>query len=264
MLDTEDLLATYDAQLRPAETTNLPPGAHAEADGAIVRVVGLRRGGFVVGGPDLGVTGPELDALIARQRDFFAARGEELEWKTWSHDRPAELPQRLLSAGFAADPTETVLVGEADRLTESPAELEGVTVREVTEDADLRGVADLATEVWGGDRSWQAAQLAGQLAAGDDTVVVVAEAGGRIVSSSRLEFVPGTDFAGLWGGATLAEWRGKGLYRALVAHRARIAVARGTRYLQVDATDDSRPILERLGFAALTKTTPYLWSPARS
>lgn len=79
--------------------------------------------------------------------------------------------------------------------------------------------------------------------------------------ASRIEFVPGTDFAGLWGGSTLAAWRGRGLYRATVAARARIAAARGVRYLQVDASADSAPILRRLGFVALTTTTPYIWTP---
>ncbi len=45
------------------------------------------------------------------------------------------------------------------------------------------------------------------------------------------------------------------------ATRARLAVARGIRYLQVDASASSRPILERLGFVAVTTTTPYVWSP---
>ncbi|QYC42645.1 hypothetical protein Nocox_25210 [Nonomuraea coxensis DSM 45129] len=53
------------------------------------------------------------------------------------------------------------------------------------------------------------------------------------------------------------EWRGRGVYRALVAYRARDALARGYRYLQVDASAESRPILARLGFAALATTTPY-------
>ncbi len=79
--------------------------------------------------------------------------------------------------------------------------------------------------------------------------------------ASRIEFVPGTDFAGLWGGSTLAAWRGRGLYRATVAARARIAAARGVRYLQVDASADSAPILRRLGFLELTTTTPYIWTP---
>jgi hypothetical protein len=29
----------------------------------------------------------------------------------------------------------------------------------------------------------------------------------------------------------------------------------------VDASDESRPILERLGFVAVTTTTPFVWSP---
>jgi GNAT superfamily N-acetyltransferase len=78
-----------------------------------------------------------------------------------------------------------------------------------------------------------------------------------------MELIPGTRFAGLWGGGTVEAWRGRGIYRALVAHRARIAADRGYRYLQVDASDESRPILERLGFAPLTTTTPYVHPVAR-
>lgn len=57
-------------------------------------------------------------------------------------------------------------------------------------------------------------------------------------------------------------WRGKGIYRALITHRAALAADLGYRYLQVDASDQSRPILERLGFAALTVTTPYVYEVA--
>ncbi len=76
-----------------------------------------------------------------------------------------------------------------------------------------------------------------------------------------MELVPGTRFAGLWGGGTVETWRGRGIYRALVAHRARIAADHGYRYVQVDASDQSRPILERLGLAPLTTTTPYVYEP---
>jgi GNAT superfamily N-acetyltransferase len=65
----------------------------------------------------------------------------------------------------------------------------------------------------------------------------------------------------LWGGSTAAEWRRRGIYRVLVSRRAHLAAERGFRYLQVDASDDSRPILERLGFVAVTTTTPYMWRP---
>jgi GNAT superfamily N-acetyltransferase len=257
--DVTALLTAYDNQLRPAETENLPAGTSVDTDGPIRRVLGRHRG-FIGAPVDLGLAGPAVDALIARQRDFFAARGEGVEWKTYGHDRPADLPGRLLAAGFVAEPAETVLIGSAAALAEgNPALPTGVALREVSEPVDLRRIAELATMVWAEDRGWLADELAARIANG--AVVVAAEAGDLLVSSARLEFVPGTEFAGLWGGSTLAEWRGRGIYRALVAYRAQLAVTRGARYLQVDASEDSRPILQRLGFTAVTTTTPYVWTP---
>ena len=91
---------------------------------------------------------------------------------------------------------------------------------------------------------------------------MVVEAGSEVVCAGWVRFAHGTAFACLWGGATLAAWRGRGIYRATVAYRAALAAARGFSLVEVDASTDSRPILERLGFLAVTTTTPYLWSPA--
>ena len=91
---------------------------------------------------------------------------------------------------------------------------------------------------------------------------MLAEAGDLVVCAGWVRFPRATEFATLWGGGTLPGWRGRGIYRALVAHRARLAAQRGRRYLQVDASDESRPILERLGFVPVTTTTPFIWSPA--
>ena len=71
----------------------------------------------------------------------------------------------------------------------------------------------------------------------------------------------GTEFAGLWGGGTVPGWRRRGIYRALVGCRARLAAERGYRYLTVDASPESRPILERTGFSCVAITTPHIWSP---
>lgn len=112
------------------------------------------------------------------------------------------------------------------------------------------------------DRQNLRRRLLDQLTAHPDTVAaVVAMAGDRPVSSARLELPPGSAFAGLWGGGTVREWRGRGVCRTLVAHRARIAAERGHRYLQADASDQSRPILRRLGFSLLSTTTPYVYEP---
>ncbi len=57
--------------------------------------------------------------------------------------------------------------------------------------------------------------------------MVVAMAGGEPVGAARVEFMPGTAFAGLWGGGTVPAWRGRGIFLALVAYRAGLAAERG-------------------------------------
>ncbi|MEC5149429.1 GNAT family N-acetyltransferase [Cryobacterium sp. GrIS_2_6] len=256
------LLAASDAQLRLWAPAVPPASPVYELEGPVLRVVGRTRG-FVETAQDVGVRGEDLDALIRRHRDFFAARSEAVEWKTRSHDLPADLPERLEAAGFVAEERETVVIGLTGPLASAPILPDGITLRRVTTRADFERIAALQTEVWGEEHAWLADDLESSVReAGDDVVIIVAEAGDRLVSSARIEFQPGTDFAGLWGGSTLAEWRGRGVYRALVAARAQLAARRGVPYLQVDASDDSLPILLRLGFEAVTTTTPYLWTPA--
>jgi GNAT superfamily N-acetyltransferase len=259
--DRVELLAAFDAQLRTAAGGRPPPGLSCSWDGPLLRCVGMHRG-FVTAGDLGGLPSGDVDALIARTVAYFAARGEAFEWKTYGHDRPADLPSRLRQAGLVAEPRETVLIGETSRMAVRPVLPGGVAVREVTDWDDLARIAALQEEVWDEDQPWLAGELAELLAADPDHVtIMVAEVDGEVVSNGRLEIVPGTEFAGLWGGATLAAWRGRGIYRALVAARAVRARERGVRYLQVDASDDSRPILERLGFVAVTTTTPYVWTP---
>jgi GNAT superfamily N-acetyltransferase len=262
-LNADDLRKTYDAQLRAHVPSVLPAGARVERDGPLVRFVDLDDRGFVTY-PDLaGLTGAELDALIARQRDYFAARGEGVEWKLHAHDIPPDLPERLKAAGFSPEDEETVLVGLAGPLAAAPEEdLSGVRLREVTARSDLDRIMAMESDVWGVDRAWRAGALELEIAADPESItVVIAEAGDAIVCAGWVRYLDGTDFATLWGGATHPAWRKRGIYRALLARRARLAVARGKTYLQVDASKNSRPILQRLGFVALTTTTPYVWNP---
>jgi GNAT superfamily N-acetyltransferase len=122
----------------------------------------------------------------------------------------------------------------------------------------------MESAVWGQDWSWLGENLIGRIAAApDDIAVLAAEADGEVVSAAWLVIIqPGADgVARLLGGSTLPQWRGRGIYRALVAARAQRAAARGVKYLQVDASEDSAPILRRLGFHAVTTTTAYVWTP---
>ncbi len=186
-----------------------------------------------------------------------------VEWKTYAYDRPDDLPARLIAAGYRPEERETVMVGDAETLKGLETEVQGVTIRETEHVADLTAIGELHSDVWGEDWTWIVADLRARIERfGRDGIrVLVAEADDRIVSAAWLVMRRGTPFAGLWGGSTLADYRSRGIYRALVAKRAAIACRAGYGYLQVDASEKSRPILERLGFRAVTTTIPYVWRP---
>jgi len=137
-----------------------------------------------------------------------------------------------------------------------------VRLHEVTERADFDRIAAMEEAIWSDNRGWLADSLEAERAVDPDAItIVVAEASAEVVCAAWVRFAAGTEFASLWGGGTLPAWRSRGIYRAIVAYRANLAATRGFRYLQVDASANSRPILERLGFVAVTTTTPYIWSP---
>ena len=263
-LDPHTVRAEYDAQLRTWLPARRPAGAIIEHDGPLLRVGEAYGRGFVTYTSVAGLAPDELDALIARQRDHFAALGQAVEWKLHGHDRPADLVERLRAAGFEPEDRETVVVGEATPLADSAPSLpDGVRLAEVTARADLDAIADMESRVWGEDQSHRADSLEAELAADPaGTTVVVARAGDEVVCAGWVRYMVGTAFASLWGGSTLAQWRRRGIYTALVRYRAALAVQRGFRYLQVDASDNSRPILQRLGFIVVTTTTPYVFTPS--
>jgi GNAT superfamily N-acetyltransferase len=261
-LEPAAVLSQYDAQVRR--------GLHSDGSGALGERAGpVVRWSTAGGAGWCGVVWSDLDVatadeVIAEQVAYFAARGEQFEWKLYSYDQPPDLGQRLAAAGFVAEGAEALMVADAGRVAEHHGAdgvlPNGVRLVQVTDEAGLELMIDVSGQVFGPDPQLRRSLL-GQLRNSPEfNVLVLAMAGDTPVCSARVSF-DSTDFAGLWGGGTLPEWRGRGIYRAMVGYRARLALARGYRYLQVDASPMSRPILERLGFACLAMTTPYTWSP---
>ncbi|MFC9295546.1 GNAT family N-acetyltransferase [Streptomyces sp. NPDC057011] len=250
----------FDAEVREGARPDTAQ-ARVERVGAVVRqtVPGLGWSGVLWSDLDEATA----DAEIAAQVAFIAECGaSEFEWKLYDYDRPANLGDRLRAAGFVPEPAETLMVGSVAELARLPLEPpEGITLRVVTDEAGVDLMMDVHTRAFGTERPRIRELMLDLLRDEPETIAaVVAMAGDTPVSAARMEMRPGSSFAGLWGGGTAPEWRGRGIYRLLVAHRARIAADRGIPYLQVDASDDSRPILERLGFAALAVTVPYVWA----
>ena len=210
------------------------------------------------------LTPDTAERLIDEQIDHYRSLGSGFEWKVYSHDAPADLRFRLARHGFTVGPREAVLVLD---LSEPPSWVrdakpgahEIVRVERV-EQVDL--FRDAAEEIFGKDYGLTSGQLTAAIQAGSrEHVAYLAMADGKAASIGRLYTHPASHFGGLYGGGTRAAYRGRGLYRALVAARARDALALGARYLIVDALPTSRPILERLGFQHLTNTWACEWSP---
>lgn len=257
------LLSAYDEQLR----------GEAELRGAAdVRTIGPVVVGVFPGGTgfasyrDLAGLGERrIRSLVGEVRAHFAGSPEVVtaEWKTRGHDIAPGLDAALRDAGFVPEEAESVMLGEAVALSVDVPIPDGIVLREVRDADGIRAMERMQAEVFGhGDGDARAAHMIARIAAGDDVVLWIAEAERQVISAGRLEPVPGTDFAGIWGGATVGEWRGRGVYRALTAKRAQAALARGLRLLHSDSTEFSRPILERAGMRKVTTTTPYVWARA--
>jgi len=263
------LLAAYDDQLRgEAEVQGAvswdqsgPLWRGLFNDGAFVSYESLEGRGSV----------EAVDRLIGETVAYMESQPQvqEFEWKTRGHDWPPELDGLLRAHGFEPDEVETVMVGEARYLAVDVELPDGVSIRRVDQADDRDEVvteaSDVAASIFGhGGSGAEMLERLDRMGGREQFWVAevhdpATDRGSRVVCSGRLNRVEGTEFAGIWGGSTLPEWRGKGIYRALTAARARAALADGVRYINSDCTVMSRPILERSGLVAVTTTTPYVW-----
>ncbi|WNM25094.1 GNAT family N-acetyltransferase [Demequina capsici] len=262
-MSTADLLRAYDEQLRSDAET---PSAVAVTRMGPLRLVEFAAGrGFVTYRDLGGADAAGIARLVAQARAFFesAPSVTEVEWKTRGHDDAPGLAAALRAHGFVAEETESIMIGEVERLIQNVDLPAGVSLRRVTEEEDVRAMCAMQDRVFGDEVSEVYANaVVARLARADGMELWIAEHDGRIVSAGRLEPVAGTEFAGIWGGATLEEWRGRGIYRALTAARARSALVMGKTLIHSDSTEFSRPILERSGLVRVSTTTPYVWRRA--
>jgi GNAT superfamily N-acetyltransferase len=253
-VDLPAVLAAFDEQMRRRPVAG--PGVRVEAEDRLTRTVGTDGSWSAVVWSDL--TESDANGAIAAE---VARAGDSLEWKHYSHDRPADLPDRLNAAGFQSEPVETVLVADIAELDLPVAAPAGVRVTGVDDPDGVETMLRVHDVVFGPGTTHPSVADAVRTALTlqpRPIDAVVAWAGDEPVSAGRVEFHEGTEFASLWGGGTLPAWRGRGVFRALVGHRAVLARDRGFRYLQVDAMPTSRPILERMGFHPLAETTPWM------
>lgn len=263
------LLEEFHRQIRLAGREDEPrPGLVQDTDGPVRRTWSSDPTKFAMVECPAGL-GDDPEHWISRQVAFFGGRGQELEWKTYDYDEPADLLDRLRDKGFEIEDEEALVLGEVADLLH-PVTAKGVRLRrvEVDDDAAFAGIEDLTEVVWG-RRDGHTADLREELrAAPEDFDILVAVAtepmatgqhrvaAGQVVCAAWARYSPGTDFCSFWGGSTHPAARRRGIYRALVAERARLSTARGYPFVRVDCTPDSLPILTRLGLRRLATTVP--------
>ncbi len=259
--DPQRLLAAYDAQLR--EQAEMVSATSVDRAGPLWRGKFGDRG-FVSYRTLDGYNGAALDDLIAQTVEHYRADGQiaSAEWKTRGHDGPPELADRLRAHGFEPEEPETVMVGEAVLLAGDVALPAGVRLRRIDNVPNPypEVVKAAAAQARAFGVAFGVEDAMRRLERNADLLELwIAETATEVVCVGRLEVVAHSEFAGLWGGGTVPDWRGQGIYRALTAARAQSALARGVRYLHSDCTAASRPILERSGLVPVTTTMPYIW-----
>ena len=199
----------------------------------------------------------DVEARVDEVRRWFGGRGrQEFTWWVGTSATPRDLEDRLLDLGASPYDDEPVISSMVT--TDPPPAVAGIDVRRVTTIEELRigreigwASAELTDEQLESaraslERSWAEREAAGNAA------MYLAYADGEPVAFGDMIFLPFAAF--LSGATTKPDYRGRGIYRALVRARWDEAVRRGTPALIIGAGAMSRPILERLGFRAVAET----------
>ncbi len=260
-MQIDELRALYDQDQRRYVQY---PDTRREVTAEVVRniqTVGRGRGWVIWSRLTAETADRVIDEQLARFRDL----GCEFEWKVFSHDEPADLCDRLAARGFEIEePAEAVMVLDLQTLPRLLSQPIPQGIRRITGPEEIPAVMTVLAQVWNEDYTPLGEELAHEMRHTPDALSVYAAfVDGQPVSVAWSRFTPNSEFAGLWGGSTLPQYRKQGLYSGLLAVRAREALARGRRFLTVDASPMSRPILERFGFVTIAMATACVWHPAR-
>lgn len=256
-MDKAQIIALYNQDQRIAVEY---PGMRREVTPEVVRhidTLGAKDGVVVYSN----LNEANADDVIREQVAFFEGIGQSFEWKLYDYDRPADLKDRLEAFGFVIEEGEAIMVLD---LAQAPASLwqpPQQDIRRIVEPAKLADVVAIKEQVYPGEDFSGLVEYLGEALRNypEQMSVYVAYVEGRPVSSGWIYFPRRSQFASLWGGSTVDGFRRRGLYTALLAARAQEAKARRVRYLTVDASPMSRPILEKFGFEMIAYSYPCRW-----
>lgn len=254
-MSPEEIRALYDQDQRINFTE---PGTHREVTPFTVRSINESvPESFLLYSK---LTPENADQIIEDEIAYFEGIGHSFEWKHYSHDMPPDLVERLRKRGFDIGDPETILVLDMQGLTGILTQPVTHDIRRITDPVLIPSLVKVQEDIYGEEMPEMTERLIRELTTAPDYISLYATyIDGLPVASSRINYSPNSPFASLWGGGTLEAYRGRGVYTALVAARVQEAIARGYRFLTIDASPMSRPIVEKLGFVTIAISRPCLW-----
>jgi GNAT superfamily N-acetyltransferase len=218
--------------------------------------------------PDFPIPGPnsasfircrpeEADEVIREVRETFTARRLPLMWQLDPEIQPPDFAEHLERHGIHPDPHGSefaVMVLPVDATLDSP-QVPGLEIHDALADLDTFMKANSAaaeafqSSIPGNDPDYIAMQERRRrnlLAAGHRRLLLATVDREPAGAAGLGLFPPGG--AAVTGGSVRPKYRGRGVYRALVAARLEIARHAGVDGLCVWGGDMSGPILANLGF----------------
>lgn len=200
------------------------------------------------------------DDVIREQVNYFESIGQDFEWKLYDYDQPSDLKDRLETHGFIIEEAEAIMVFDLETAPEILWQPVLHNVQQITDPKNLVDVQSVEQQVWDEDYSYLLEFLGNALSNYPDQMsVYVAYINEQPASAAWIYFPNHSQFASLWGGSTVSTFRKQGLYTALLAVRAQEAKSRQVKFLTVDASPMSRPILEKIGFEMIAYSYPCKW-----
>lgn len=246
----QELLELFDRELRRNWHS---PGFRREETEHVIRHVSMHgERGFIIASD---VNEQNAREVIQHELSYFNGLGTGFEWKVYSYDKPEHLKDILEEEKFSTDPQEALMVLDVTTLPPQSQSYEHVVTIEIVDEKGIRELISLIDIIWEesheelGNRLWRDKQ-----ADPESLFLYGVYDNDQLVSAAWIYFEKNSSFASLWGGSTLPDYRGKGFYSSLLAIRAKKALEMGYRYLTVDASPMSEPILEKHGFQCLAYT----------
>ncbi len=251
-MDRSQMIALYNQdQRKDVEYPNM----RREVTPDVVRYINLGAGGGAVVYSQLNQA--NVEHVIREQVNFFEDIGQDFEWKVYDYDQPSDLKERLEKHGFIPEDDEAIMVLDLEEVPWLLQQQVSPHVQRITDPARLSDVIAIQEQVWKDDFSSLGDYLREALENSPEQMsIYAAYVNGQPVSAAWIYFPNHSQFASLWGGSTLDGFRKQGLYTSLLAVRAQEAKTRQVRYLTVDASPMSRPILEKFGFEMIAMLVP--------